>query len=91
MLEEAAEPLLSPLPEDERFASWHLVLRDGSLTGRGTGVVALLRSMHLSRAVGRLLAAIPEGVLERLYGFVASHRGFLGRLVPDGPSPRRYP
>lgn len=91
MHDETAEPLLSSLAEDERFASWHLALRDGSLTGHGTGLVALLRSMHLSRAVGRLLTAIPEGVLETLYGFVASHRGFLGRLVPDGPSPRRYP
>lgn len=91
MHDAAAVPLLAPLPADERFASWHLVLRDGSLTGYGTGGVALLRSMHLSRAVGRLFAAVPDQVLDALYGIVARHRSALGRLVPNGPAPRRYP
>lgn len=91
MHDEAAKPLLAPLPEDERFASWHLVLRDGSLTGHGKGGVELLRSMQLSRAAGRLLGGVPEGVLETLYGFVARHRQPLGRLVPNGRAPRRYP
>jgi hypothetical protein len=66
----AAAPLLVSLPEDERFASWRLALRDGSLVGYG-----VIR--------GRL----PDA----LYGFVANHRDVLGRLVPDGPAPRRYP
>ena len=91
MHDEAARPLLAPLPEDERFASWHLVPEDGSLIGHGRGGVALLRSMHLSRPAGHLLAAVPEGVLDMLYGVVARHRSPLGRLVPDGRAPRRYP
>ncbi|HSF60842.1 MAG TPA: DCC1-like thiol-disulfide oxidoreductase family protein [Gaiellaceae bacterium] len=28
---------------------------------------------------------------DALYAIVARHRGRLGRLVPDGPAPRRYP
>jgi hypothetical protein len=30
-------------------------------------------------------------VPDALYGFVAEHRDILGRFVPDGPAPRRFP
>jgi hypothetical protein len=66
----AADLLLASVPAPERFASWRLVRRDGSVRGRGW-------------ARGR----IPDG----LYGLVARHRGRLGRLVPDGDGPYRYP
>ena len=91
MGDEEAEPLLAPLPADERFASWHLALGDGLLVGYGTGGVELLRSMRLTRPAGRLFAAVPDRVLDALYGLVARHRGLLGRLVPDGPAPKRFP
>ena len=91
MHDEAARPLLAPLPEDERFASWHLLLADGSLTGHGRGGVDLLQSMHRSHAAGRLLASVPESILDTLYGMLARHRSPLGRVVPDGRAPRRYP
>jgi predicted DCC family thiol-disulfide oxidoreductase YuxK len=65
-----AARFLDTLPEDERYASWRLVHRDGSLLGYGA-------------ARGRLPDAI--------YAFVARHRSFLGRLVPDGAAPRRFP
>lgn len=91
MGDEEAAPLLEPLPEDERFASWHLALSDGSLVGYGTGGVELLRSMPLTRRAGRLFAAVPQRLLDPLYGLVARYRGPLGRLVPDGPAPKRFP
>jgi hypothetical protein len=91
MHDAAAAPLLAPLPPDERFASWHLVLGDGSLIGRGTGMVGLLASMQLTRPARGVLAAVPDSVLEKLYGFVAGHRSQLGRLVPRGQAPRRFP
>ncbi len=91
MRDEEAAALFEPLPSDERFASWHLVLGDGSLVGYGTGGVELLRSMRLTRPAGRLLAALPDRVLDALYGLVARHRGLLGRLLPDGPAPKRFP
>jgi predicted DCC family thiol-disulfide oxidoreductase YuxK len=91
MHDEAATPLLASLPQEERFATWHLVLADGSLAGHGTGVVELLRSMHLTHAAGGLLDAVPDRVLDMLYNVVARHRGSLGRLVPRGAAPRHFP
>jgi len=91
MRDEEATRLLEPLVADERFATWHLALGDGSLVGYGTGGVELLRSMRLTRPAGRLLAAVPDRVLEAVYGLVARHRGPLGRLVPDGTAPKRVP
>lgn len=90
MRDESAAPLLAPLPADERFASWHIMLADGSLDGHGTGMVELLRSMHFTRLAG-LLDALPDDMLDTLYGFVARHRNQLGRLVPNGRAPRRFP
>ena len=66
----SAEPLLEPLPEAERLASWRLARRNGTIVGYGW-----------------IRGRIPDGV----YRFVARHRHLLGRLVPDGPAPRRFP
>jgi hypothetical protein len=52
-----------------------------------------LASWRLVRRDGALLGyggmrgRVPDG----LYRLVARHRGLLGRLVPDGPAPRRFP
>jgi predicted DCC family thiol-disulfide oxidoreductase YuxK len=89
--DEQAAPLLEPLPENERFTSWRLAFPDGSLAGHGAGAVALLRAMRLTRPVARVLAPVPDRVLEALYGAVAGNRGALGRVVPDGPAPLRFP
>ena len=91
MHDEEAAQLLEPLPENERFASWHLARSDGSLVGYGAGGVELLRAMRLTRPAGRLLAAVPDRVLDGLYRPVSRHRSLLGRLMPDGRAPRRYP
>jgi predicted DCC family thiol-disulfide oxidoreductase YuxK len=86
-----AAPLLASLPDGERFASWRLALPDGALAGRGAGVVELLRALRVTRPAGRLLARVPPALLDRLYAALARRRGALGRLVPDGPAPRRFP
>ncbi len=65
-----AAPFLQRLSEEERFASWRLVRKDGSLLGYG---------------------AVRSRFADALYRLVARHRESLGRLVPDGPAPRRYP
>jgi predicted DCC family thiol-disulfide oxidoreductase YuxK len=91
MHDAAAAPLLAPLPPEERFATWHLALDEGSLVGRGSGFVALLRSMRLTRGGARLIGAVPDRVLDALYEVLARNRGRLGRLVPNGPGPRRFP
>jgi len=85
----AAGPLLEPLPEEERFASWHLVRPDRPVASRGAAGVDLLEALGYPRASGAAAHAV--GPVERLYGLVARHRDKLGHLVPDGSAPRRYP
>jgi hypothetical protein len=65
-----AKDLLASLPESERFDSWRLVKRDGSVLGYGI---------------------VRRRVPDALYRLVAEHRELLGRFVPDGPAPRRFP
>lgn len=86
-----AAAFLEPLAEEERLTSWRVVQPDGSLTGLGAGVVPLLRAMRLTRPTARLVSLVPDRALDTVYGVVARHRGQLGRLVPDGPAPRRFP
>lgn len=87
----AAEPLLASLAAEQRLETWRLARADGSLTGYGAGVPELLAATRLGRPAGRLLGLIPAGALDAGYRLVARNRRRLGRLVPDGPGPRRYP
>jgi predicted DCC family thiol-disulfide oxidoreductase YuxK len=89
--DEEAGGLLDELPPEERLASWRLVRPDGSLAGHGAGLSELLGSMWLTRAVGRAVSLVPDQALDTLYAQAARRRGRLGRLVPRGPAPRRYP
>jgi hypothetical protein len=90
MTEEAAAPFLAPIPEEERFSTWHLVQRDGSLSGRGAGGLDLLEL--LVPRVGRGLRGLPlERPLDSAYELIARNRSRLGRIVPDKPGPRRFP
>lgn len=84
-----AEPLLARLPEGERLASWRLVRPDGSLVGYGAGLPELLLALRRTRTLGRLLAVVPVRLLDAAYRLVARNRRSIGRLVPDGPAPRR--
>lgn len=75
-----AEWLLDGIPGDRRMASWHLVTPDGHVRSAGAATAPLLRSLP----GGRPLAAVAEGfpaATERLYSWVARHRGSLGRLL----------
>jgi len=65
-----APPLLEPLPETERLASWRLARRDGALVG---------------------YAGVRGRIPDAIYRGLAGRRELLGRLVPDGPAPRRFP
>ena len=89
--DQEADRFLGPLPPGERLASWRLVRPDGSLAGYGAGVSELLRSMWLTRPLGRAVAVVPDQALDTLYEHAARRRGRLGRLVPRGTAPRRYP
>ena len=87
---EEAAPLLETLPESERMASWRLAEPDGSLAGRGSGAPAVLRALGHERSA-RVLEAVPETMLEHGYNLVARNRGRIGRVVPNGQAPRRFP
>lgn len=87
----AAEPLLAPLDEAQRLATWRLARVDGSLAGYGTGVPELLAATRLGRPLARLSRLLPASTLDAAYRLVARNRELIGRLVPDGPAPRRYP
>lgn len=81
------------MPEAARDECWWLVLRDGKLIpGDAGGGVALLAEVRLTRPVGRALRALHACALIDTFDKVAArYRSRLGRLVPEGPAPRRYP
>jgi hypothetical protein len=91
--DEEAGWLLAAVPEEARDECWWLVLRDGTpVPGDHGGAEALFLELRLTRPLGRLLRAANASALldagDRLF---ARHRGKLGRLVPEGQAPRRYP
>jgi hypothetical protein len=85
--------VLARVPEERRDECWWLVLRDGTpLAGDRGGGVAVLSELRLTRHLGRLLRALHASPLvDALDRSIAGRRGRLGRLVPDGPAPRRFP
>ena len=52
-----------------------------------------LASWRLARRDGSLVgyAGMRGRIPDALYRMLVSRRDLLGRLVPDGPAPRRYP
>ncbi|CAN5159949.1 hypothetical protein BH09ACT13_BH09ACT13_02000 [soil metagenome] len=75
----------------ERNESWRLVTPGGKVVGYGQGLVELTRAMRLTRPASAALGRVPGGALDRLYALLSDNRGLFGRLVPDGPAPRRFP
>ena len=54
--------------------------------------MALLSELRLTRPLGRVLAAVhASSLVDAVYRLVARNRGRIGRFVPDGPAPHRYP
>lgn len=48
--------------------------------------------LHVTRPLGVLLGALRlSPLVDRLDALVAGQRSRLGRFVPEGPPPRRYP
>jgi predicted DCC family thiol-disulfide oxidoreductase YuxK len=86
-----AAEVLEPLPEAERFATWRLALPGREPVGYGRGGVDLLRTLRLTRPFSRALAIVPPRLLDGVYDLVARNRSSLGRLVPDGAGPDRFP
>jgi len=91
--DEIASRLLADVPAEQRGECWWLVLRDGTpVPGNHGGGVALFLELRRTRSLGRLLrGARASGVVDAADRLVSRYRGRLGRLVPDGEAPRRYP
>jgi hypothetical protein len=85
--------LLADVPENEQQDCWWLVLRDTTLVpGDAGGGVALLAEVRLTRRLGRFLRVVgAAAAIDALDKLISHHRGRLGRLVPEGPAPRRFP
>jgi hypothetical protein len=81
------------VPEEERDECWWLVLRDGTpVPGDRGGGAALFVEVQLTRPLGRVLLALRlSPFIDAFDRLVSRHRRRLGRLVRDGPAPRRYP
>jgi hypothetical protein len=88
-----ADLLLAAVPAEARSECWWFVRHDGTLAaGDSGGGVALFLEVRLTRPLGGLLQRVRASPLvDAVDKLVARNRGRLGRLVPDGPAPRRYP
>jgi hypothetical protein len=93
LADDEAGGLLTSVPEKARDDCWWLVLRDGTpIPGDAGGGVALFAQIRLTRPLGRVLRALhASALIDTFDKVVARYRSRLGRLVPEGPAPRRYP
>ena len=62
------------------MAAWHLVGEDEGRVSGGMACPSVLRLLPGGSAPAAVLARFP-GVLERGYGWVAEHRGALGKPI----------
>jgi len=93
LADEEAGRLLASVPEEKRQECWWLILRDGTpVAGDGGGGVMLFAEIQLTRPLGRALRVLRlSPLIDVLDRFVAQYRSGIGRFVPEGSAPRRYP
>jgi predicted DCC family thiol-disulfide oxidoreductase YuxK len=90
--DDEAQPIAASIPEEDRLAGWYLVLTDGTRWSGGPGAVRLLEELRWTRWLGiscRVLGL--TGLLGRVDALIGRKKGRLGRRVPDGDAPRRFP
>jgi predicted DCC family thiol-disulfide oxidoreductase YuxK len=82
-----AEELLAELPPDARYASMHVVARDGRIHSGGDGVIALMAVFPTTRVQAWLARILPplRRRIHRRYDAMASRRGELSNRVTDEP------
>jgi len=76
-----ADALLVGMPEAEQMASWHLVLRDGTVWSAGAASSPLFRLLPAGAPFARLAERFPRAA-ERGYRWVADRRTVFSRLLP---------
>lgn len=90
--DDEANWVVDTIPEHDRLSGWHLVLTDGTRCSGGPGAVRLLEELRWTRWLGASCRVLGlTGLLGRLDALIARKKGRLGRRVPDGEAPRRFP
>jgi hypothetical protein len=93
LADDEVDSLLASVPEAARDECWWLILRDGTpVPGDDGGGVALFAEVRLTRRLARVLRTLRASpLIDAFDKIVARHRSRLGRFVPEGPAPRRFP
>jgi predicted DCC family thiol-disulfide oxidoreductase YuxK len=90
--DDAAEQLMKEVPREARLSSVRLVLPDGGRLSGGDAMLGTLAQTPATKPLALAVRALrAESVVDKLYRLVARNRGTLGRFVPDGQAPRRFP
>lgn len=82
-----AQRLLSEMSPEQRMASWHLVAPDGSRWSAGAALPVLAELLPPFRPLAPALRRIPR-LDERGYRWVAEHRSWFGKVIPDAAKQR---
>lgn len=87
-----AAPYVQRIPKAELEASWQLIEPDGTRLTLGRAGVAAMEHIRVTRPMGKALRVLRlEGLATGVNLVMRGGRGFLGRVVPDRPGPRRPP
>jgi predicted DCC family thiol-disulfide oxidoreductase YuxK len=78
--EPEAERLLAAMSEEQRMASWQLVLADGTVRSAGAAAPDLLRLLPAGRPLARVAATFPR-TTEAAYQAISARRGTLGQFI----------
>jgi hypothetical protein len=93
LADEEADQLLATVSVEARDECWWLILRDRTPvpSNKGGGVL-LFAEMRRTRPLAHALGVLRlSPLVDSIDNLLARHRSSLGRLVPEGPAPRRYP
>jgi predicted DCC family thiol-disulfide oxidoreductase YuxK len=82
-----ADQLLSDLTEEQRSASWHLISPDGRRASAGAAAAPLARLLKATGPLAAVLERVPA-LTERGYRWIADHRSWFGRVIPDSAKRR---
>ncbi len=84
-----AEQILPGLDAETRMASWHLVVGPGdSVYSAGEAFKPLFSLLPGGRPLARVVDALPQSAVDEAYRWVADHRAWFGRPLPDAAKRR---
>jgi predicted DCC family thiol-disulfide oxidoreductase YuxK len=82
-----ADGVLEGMPAAERMASWHLLDPESRLHSAGAAFPPLFRLLPGGAPLASAAARAPR-LTDRVYRWVADHRGWFGHLVTAGAKHR---